>query len=401
MQALLTELRKAFFSEIARTVPKINVQFVILTHILEDRPELLSAIQTIAPISLLIGIPYSTHNPTLQILQEQYTTINPTLDLLLSEDYLTSQITKYINLNTPTIILDIGGYFAPALKTLQNSFNGKLLGVIEDTEAGHKRYMQYINEYSCPIISVARSSLKNTEDFLVGSSCLFSTEKLLRKGGFPIDGKRSLTLGFGKVGRGITHALLRRHCPVLVYDTNPICKINALSEGFQIPNKIEAIKNAEIIYGATGVCSIKAEDYKYIRSGTVLVSCSSKNNEFDLEYLNKNYQINPIFEGLDCYTNNHHSFYLANQGQPVNFIDGAIIGPVLALVQAEIILAINMLATQNLRNGIFEVDLKTKEILAEKWLDHFCDGKSGHYRINQSKKLIQSKKIAEAYQERN
>ncbi len=52
--------------------------------------------------------------------------------------------------------------------------------------------------------------LKETEDFLVGSSCLFSTGRLLREAGFLIDGKQALILGFGKVGRGLAHALLRR-----------------------------------------------------------------------------------------------------------------------------------------------------------------------------------------------
>lgn len=384
MQALLTSLRKKYFNAVAKFVPKINVQFIMLTHVLEDRPELLSAINDIAPISLLIAVPYSIHQPTLTQLQQKYKVATPELKQLYDKDYLVALITHNIDDKLPTIILEIGGYFAPALQTLQQALPSKLLGVVEDTEAGHRAYERIAQDLPCPVISVARSALKETEDALVGPSCLYSTEKIFRGSGFPIDGKRSLTLGFGKVGRGLAHALQKRYCPVSIYDINPIRRINALSEGFQIPDRKAALKNAEIIYGATGTCSVKGEDFRLIKNGALLVSCSSKDIEFDLPYLTQHYNKQAIFDNLVSYTNEQQVLYLAAQGRPINFVDGAVIGPVLALVQSEIILAIKQLVTLHGESGLFETDKAIKDRLAQVWLKYFCDGTTGHYTLDES-----------------
>lgn len=392
MQSMLKQLRTKYFTAIANLVPKADIQIVILTHFLEDRPELIEAISAIAPISLLIAIPYSIHQSTLVELEKIYPVATPTLEQLYDKTYLITILTKHLKKAKPFIILEIGGYFAPVLQEIKKHLSMNLLGVVEDTEAGHRRYEKISHTVISPIISVARSELKNSEDFLVGTSCLYSTEKLFRKNGFPIEGKPSLVLGFGKIGRGIAHALSKNYCPVAVDDTNPVRCISALSEGFQIPNRNQALKKAEIIYGATGTCSIKAEDFKLLRDGALLVSCSSKDIEFDLAYLKKNYYLKPINETLDCYENAHQQIYLAAKGTPINFVDGAVIGPVLALVQAEIIIAIKQLLELNGRPGLFETDHETKKMLAEKWLDFFRDEQSGHYCLtdkNHSKNFLQ------------
>ena len=72
-----------------------------------------------------------------------------------------------------------------------------------------------------------------------------------------IEGKKALVLGFGKIGRGLAYALHRRSCLVSVYDTNPIRRIQALSEGFNITEKILGLGENDLIFGATGNYSIK------------------------------------------------------------------------------------------------------------------------------------------------
>ncbi|CAN5423246.1 adenosylhomocysteinase [soil metagenome] len=380
MRDHLTALRKLYFADIAKLVPLCDVHFIVLTHLLNDRPEFLSALEQIAPILTIIAIPYSIHHSTLHKLQDKYTIRTPSLDDLRNKDYLLQILNQYNNPFKPIVIIEIGGYFAHILSEAYNTLHINILGVIEDTEAGYLQYERVGDNLPCPVISVARSELKTTEDFLVGASCLYSTEKLLRETGFLIEGKRSLVLGFGKIGRGLSHALLRRHCPVLVYDIDPIRRINALSEGFKTPDKEQALCQTEIIFGATGKKSIVGEEFNKIRNGTLLVSCSSKDLEFDLDHLHTFYHKEPIMEGLDRYQRNDHVLYLAASGQPINFIDGAVIGPVLALVQAEMIIAIKMLLTLQNQQGLFETSQETKKILAEKWLNHFCDHSTGRYK---------------------
>lgn len=380
MKQVLRTLRKNYFKQLAEKIKLSNVQFILLTHVLDDRPELVDAINSIAPIALIIAIPYSKHPETLAQLKTKHKVETPTLEELYNGIYLHEIILKYLLPEKSVVILEIGGYFSKILNKLGKDLGHRLLGVIEDTEQGHREYEKMVDKLPCPVISVARSELKDAEDFLVGTSCLYSTEKLMRLSGFPIEGKRSLVLGFGKIGRGMAHALIRRHCPVFVYDIDPIKRVNAISQGFQTPDKGIALQQAELIYGATGHCSLTKEDLPLLRNGAVLVSCSSKDVEFDLQGLQESYERTNVFDNFDKYENNGHTLYLLAEGCPVNFVDGAVIGPILTLVQSEIILAIGELLKYQGKAGLFKLERSVQQFLAETWLKHFCDNGSGHYR---------------------
>lgn len=256
---------------------------------------------------------------------------------------------------------------------LRNKLGNHFIGVIESTEAGHRQYEKILASLSCPIISVCRGSLKKTEYSVVGSSCVFSAERLMRKTGFLLQGKNTLVIGFGKVGQGLARALSRFNCNITVYDTNPILRVLAYSEGFQVPEKDKAIINAQIIFGATGNEALSKQEISLIKKGCILISTSSKDIEFDMNYINSNYVVETPLENIDVYSNNEHFFYMLGQGLPINFLDGAVMGPVLALVQSEIIFAVKALveAEKNHLSGIFEIRETDRQMLATKWLQYF------------------------------
>jgi adenosylhomocysteinase len=378
MYNLISNMRKNYFLNIAKFIPKITCQFVILTHILPDRPELLAAISKIAPIALIIAIPYSIEKKIFTQLGEHYNLLALSLEEMSNPEILYQKFIEQIDLETPLIILEIGGYFAPIVERLHSQLGNKLLGVIEDTETGHRQY-EKLKTIPCPVVSVARSFLKESEDCLIGESCLFSTENLIRKSGFLLDGKQILILGFGKIGRGLGQALLHRGYHVSVYDIDPSKRVLALSAGLKIPIKEAALQNADLIFGATGNYSIEKEDFKHIKKSAILVSCSSKQLEFDMSYIKDNYIRADIFNHYAKYSNNDNYFYLLADGKPINFLDDGIIGPILALVQAEIILSIKTLMDLDGKPGLYEVGSGDRRILADLWLNHFLDPVSGSY----------------------
>jgi len=69
---------------------------------------------------------------------------------------------------------------------------------------------------------VARSPLKDPEDFLVGQSVVFSTEALMRGRGDILHGRPALVIGFGKLGSSIARLLHAKGVQVTVYDIDPI-----------------------------------------------------------------------------------------------------------------------------------------------------------------------------------
>lgn len=378
MHANLSIIRERYFHDVASFVGQQNAQFIVLTHILNDRPELLSAISKIGKISLIIGIPYSIDCKTLKIVEKKYKTVTPSLEQLSDKNFLVDLIRTNIDHSKPAIIIEIGGYFAPTLNILSEILKDNLIGIIEDTETGHKKY-EALPFLHCPVISVARSVLKENEDFLVGISCVYSAEKLVRKMGFPLVGKQSMVIGFGKVGRSVANELSRRNCSVVIYEIDALRKINAISMGFKVLSKECALQQSDIIYGTTGVRSISTNDLPSLKKGVVLVSCSSKDIEFDLKAIDEYYTKYPVIEHVDYYQNQNNSLYLLAGGRPVNFVDGAVIGPVLALVQAEIIASIKSLLEIRQQNTevkthiISQNSKKILHLLAEKWIEYFYD----------------------------
>ena len=379
MKILLAKKKRTHFKQIGKLIPKIRAQFIVVTHLIPNNFELINTLATIAPIALLVAIPYSLDHALYTRLHKRYNIIVPPLKELTNPQYLLTQILSEINPEIPTIILEIGGYFAAILNDLAKKLK-ELIGIIEDTESGHRQY-EKLDAFPVPIISIAHSHLKKAEDFLIGNACLFSTERLIRKMGNIVEGRNVLILGFGKIGRGLAHTLLRRGCLVNIYDLNPTKLTVAISEGFYIPKKIEAIKKANIIFGTTGCLSLNQQEYKYIKNGAVLASCSSKDVEFDLNYLRRHYKHKEILPHCTEFTNKRQRFYLLADGHPVNFLDGSPLGAALALSQSEIILAIKeIIKLHNAdKKGIFELERHEKTMLSEMWIKHFCDPITGYY----------------------
>lgn len=382
MKQKLQSILDMYFNEILHEFPQFHGHLILLTHILPDRLEFLSAMNNVVPIAKIIAIPYSLNSETLKILQKKYQVLQPSLNELLSREYMQKLVSSIVE-DKPFVIVEIGGYFAPLLNYLRNEYRDLFVGIVEDTEAGHRRY-ENASSIPCPIISVARSCLKEAEDSLVGPSCVFTAEKIMREGGFPSYGKKGLVMGYGKVGRGIANTLSHQNFLVMIYDHDPIKRMLACAEGFLVPSRGEAIQSADIIFGATGEISLSADDFKLLKKGVILVSCSSKDTEFDLSLLKSQYKESRVIANLDRFDSQYNTVFLIGNGCPVNFLGDATIGPVIALIQGEIIIAIKQVIEMRNKTGIFEVNRVSRQELAKKWLAYFVDQSSGKFFIQQN-----------------
>src|SRR5262249_10922935 len=242
-------------------------------------------------------------------------------------------------LKSPMAIMEIGGYYARFGNRLRTTYGERFWGAVEDTEGGHRRYEKE-GHLTFPVVSVARSSLKRVEDALIGPSVMFSVERFLRRMGQVLSGVEVGVLGYGKIGASVARAAFARGCRVLVYDINPYKRLCALADGFRIPDRELLLRQADIIVGAAGVQSLRNKDFYSLRDKVVLASASSRKIEFDLDFLDQfQSRRGEVLPGIREYrVSAHGKIYLLAGGEPVNFIDGAVVGPVLALVQAELLL---------------------------------------------------------------
>ncbi|MCA9461200.1 MAG: hypothetical protein KC643_24395 [Nitrospira sp.] len=380
---LLYEKRRKFFMDVAQgkgAAPGC-VQIVI-THFLPDRPELLEAFSSVMPIITLVAIPYSIVPEVLAQLKTIYNVVTPTLQELRDEQYMLGLVRSAAK-NHPEariVLNEIGGYFAPFLKSIAGEFGATIAGCVEDTQNGHARY-ENARPLPYPVISVARSALKEGEDTLVGPSCYFSADRLMRALGVLLAPRRALIVGYGKVGRGMAFSLQDNGCTPLVYDINPIRNGVAHGDGMFIPDRKAALMGCDVIFGCTGVTSVGGSDFNLLDDGCFLVSCSSKDIEFDLKTLSTGFVKTPLIPNVDKFTSSRtgKTIYLLGNGTPVNFLDGAVFGPALTLVQAELIVAVAGVVDLTADGDLTEIGVDERKKIAGGWQAEFIDPNTGSF----------------------
>ncbi|MDQ1292143.1 MAG: adenosylhomocysteinase [Actinomycetota bacterium] len=360
-----------YFTKIAeRFTPQDPPASLLITHLLAERPGFVRAVARVSDLRAVLPKPKSV----IPAVRDQVERIAP-CDTLSREMFTDPDAaSSYVGARTagaPVVLLDVGGYFAPVLDSLSSSLAGALLGVVEDTENGHRRYEQ-ADKLACPVVSVARSPLKDPEDFLVGQSVVFSTEALMRSRGDILHGRGALVIGFGKLGSSIARLLQNKGVHVTVHDIDPVRRTHALSQGFAVArHRAQALTRAGLVLCATGALSLRGEDLARLRNGAYVATVTSSEDELDLAGLPDIYERSLIADHITRYETTGHYFYLLNGGNAVNFLHGASVGPFIFLVQAEILAGIAMLAAGGQPPGLHQVSDTDRAAIATTWLDHF------------------------------
>jgi adenosylhomocysteinase len=352
-----------------RRIVNPAVQCLIVTHLLEDRPFFLKALSDIVDIPVILAKPKSIDEEARTALKNDYkisTAKRTKLAGTVGADY----VCRASEPDKSVILLDIGGYFASAIGPLRKRLGTRFLGVVEDTENGQQLYERE-SSVDVPIFSVARSPLKETEDYLVGQAVLHSAEHLARSAGHIFTGRRAAVIGFGKIGRSIADGLRRDGVIVAVIDTDPIAQVRAKSLGYDVGTKEELLSRSDIVVGATGNLSLSDSDYGKLKNGSFLFTVTSSDSELAKRpsvFISKR-----VSSNVDLVQTPGKYFYLFNEGNAVNFLHGAVVGDFIYLVQAEILAAVMDIVSSHGRgqskSGIREVSQRTRRTIANAWME--------------------------------
>jgi adenosylhomocysteinase len=358
--------RREFLNVVASEFPSNNeFRLLVITHCLEDRPDFLRELKSSYHVTKVIPIPYSINEATRLELATEFDVDQLSLHQLTDANQLLQYTSDLIATDRqPLVVLEIGGYHAEIGNELKRRFPRRFVGCIESTESGHRAYMR--NQLSIPVVSVARGSIKKLEYNLIGESLCFSLERLLRSIGIPLIGLPVGILGHGHVGSFLARSLARRRAQVMVYDSNPVARIAASAEGHTTPKRRDLLERARVVIGATGETSLRISDLNLLQDEAGLASASSKQVEFELgNAINSALQIN---SGVKKMTpENGNNIYLLNDGCPINFFDGAVVGPILSLVHAEIFVALRTMAQIRSSEGIHYVSNISRRRLCQIW----------------------------------
>ncbi|MDJ1133939.1 adenosylhomocysteinase [Streptomyces iconiensis] len=361
----------AYFSKIAaQFAPAHKPTSFLVTHLLPERPGFIRAVAAVSRLRAVLPKPKSVNNSARREVEKTIPVDALSREIFADPDaaldYFESRAA-----GEEVVLLDVGGYFAPVLEDLHGRFSGRVLGVVEDTENGHRRYQQ-IEKLPCPVVSVARSPLKDPEDFLVGQSVVFSAEALMRGRGDILHGRTALVIGFGKLGSSIARLLHVKGVQVTVFDIDPVRRTQALSQGFTVARDREAaLGEAGLVLCATGALSLHGEDFPHLRNGSYVATVTSSEDELDLAGLPDVYTRTLVGDHVTRYRTTGSYFYLLNGGDAVNFLHGASVGPFIFLVQAEILTGITMLARGDLEAGMHEANPTDRAAIAATWLGYF------------------------------
>jgi adenosylhomocysteinase len=361
----------SYFGRIAeRFASTQNLCSVVVTHLLADRPSFVQAVGRLAEVRAVLPKPKSIHRDAVAEVSRASVVDELSRDRFADPDEAVEYMEERAS-GQRLVLLDVGGYFAPTLHAMCDRFSGRIVGVVEDTENGFRRY-QSLGKPPCPVFSVARSPLKQPEDYLVGQSVVFSTEALMRSRGDILHGREACVIGFGKLGSSIARMLHSKSVRVTVYDEDPVRMTQAMSQGFRIArSRSDALAGAGVVMCATGNLALRHDDFSQLRNGAHIATVTSSEDELEIDGLANLYRRSPVGEHITRYATTGHYFYVLNNGNAVNFLHGASVGPFIFLVQAEILAAVANLATQPAEPGYYEVPDADRRFIAKTWLTYF------------------------------
>src|SRR5690348_3713563 len=152
----------------------------------------------------------------------------------------------------PELILDNGGDLFT--RYLEKAYDG-LLGGTEETTSGRMRLAGLRSELARPILVINDSPIKQFAEnrHAVGQSVL---ESYLRITNRMTNGRRVLVFGYGACGRGIAAAFRSSYATVSVVETDPVTRLEAYLDGFAVPDREDALRQADVIVTATGAVGV-------------------------------------------------------------------------------------------------------------------------------------------------
>jgi len=169
----------------------------------------------------------------------------------------------------PELILDNGGDLF--VRYLDNPYD-HLLGGTEETTSGRMRLARLRSRLARPILVINDSPIKQVAEnrHAVGQSVL---ESFLRITNRATNGRNVLVFGYGSVGKGIAASFRNAYASVAVIERDPVLRLEASFDGFQVPDRSAGLKTAEIVITATGAEGVVTEaDLDVLRDRVVLIN---------------------------------------------------------------------------------------------------------------------------------
>ena len=179
----------------------------------------------------------------------------------------------------PDLILDNGGDIF--MRWLDRPYDG-LRGGTEETTSGRIRLVPLRERLNLPILVINDSPIKQFAEnrHAVGQSTI---ESFLRITNLATNGRRVVVFGYGSVGKGVAMSFQRAHAYVSVLERDPVLRMEAMWDGFMVPDRDEALASADIIATVTAARDVvTAQDRAILQDGAILMNIGHLPVEIDV-----------------------------------------------------------------------------------------------------------------------
>jgi adenosylhomocysteinase len=182
----------------------------------------------------------------------------------------------------PHLLLDNGGDLFD--RYLDHPYK-RLLGGTEETTSGRMRLAELRDEIAKPVLVINDSPIKQFAEnrHSVGQSVI---ESFLRITNRATNGRRVTVFGYGACGKGVALNFRNNHAIVSVVEIDPVARLEAMFDGFNVPPREEALASAQIIITVTGAQRvITAADLGLLADDVVMANAGHFPVEIDVDDL--------------------------------------------------------------------------------------------------------------------
>ena len=169
----------------------------------------------------------------------------------------------------PQLFLDNGGdLFVRWLEDRDDS----LRGGTEETTSGRARLEPLREQLELPVLVINDSPIKQFAEnrHAVGQSVL---ESFMRITNLSTNGKRVTVFGYGACGKGVAANFRNAYAVVSVVDADPVARLEAMLDGFLVPERDEALREADVVITVTGAPAVvTAADEPLLKDGAILAN---------------------------------------------------------------------------------------------------------------------------------
>jgi adenosylhomocysteinase len=288
--------------EFERTQPFAGLRLGTGIHLEPKTAALLMTLRRGGAQVISTGNLNSTQQETVDYLRANGVDVigGPTADPAEHDRYL-----REVLATKPDLMLDNGGDLFS--RYLEDPWAG-LRGGTEETTSGRDRLLPLRDQLRLPILVINDSPIKQFGEntHAVGAG---TVESFIRITNRITNGRRVVVFGYGSVGRGVAAYFRSFNSIVSVVERQPVLRLRALLDGFDVPEREDALAAADVVVTVTGAPGvITPTDLAILRDGVVLISAGHLPWELDLPKL----LADPAVTGTDDVTDGILTLRLAD-----------------------------------------------------------------------------------------